>query len=209
MTAILLVTNVAAFVVQGILGFFSSFPVIDFFALSLRGLAHGFIWQLITFQLMHAGWIHLLVNCWAIYVFGRGVEMVTGKRRFLAIYFSSGIAGGLLQVLFAWVWPDRFGGAVVGASAGALGLVGAFAAIEPERKLMMLVYFVFPLKIRAKTFLLFCFLLSVLGLLFPNSFLGGGIAHAAHLGGILTGFVSTLRMLRAPTRNFQITAVNT
>ena len=158
-----------------------------YLALSLPGLKEGFVWQLLTFQFMHAGLIHLLLNCWAIYVFGREVEWMLGKARFLALYFSSGFLGGLLQMLAAALWPDHFGGAVVGASAGGFGLVAAFAALDPERQLTMLLYFVLPLRMRAKTLLWLCLGLTGLGIAFPTSFFGGNIAHAAHLGGILTG----------------------
>lgn len=158
-----------------------------YLALSLPGLKEGFVWQLLTFQFMHAGWIHLLLNCWAIYVFGREVEWMLGKARFLALYFSSGFLGGLLQMLAAALWPGHFGGAVVGASAGGFGLVAAFAALDPERQLTMLLYFVLPLRMRAKTLLWLCLGLTGLGIAFPTSFFGGNIAHAAHLGGILTG----------------------
>jgi hypothetical protein len=136
---------------------------------------------------MHVGWIHLLLNCWAIYVFGRELEWVLGKARFLSLYFSSGVAGGLLQMLGSWLWPSHLGGAVVGASAGGFGLVAAFTALDPERQLTMLLYFILPVRMRARTLLLLCLALTGFGIAFPHSFFGGGIAHAAHLGGMIAG----------------------
>ena len=59
-----------------------NFP--GYLPLSAEGLAHGFVWQLVTYQFMHAGWLHLLLNCWAIYMFGRELEDVLGARKFLA-----------------------------------------------------------------------------------------------------------------------------
>ena len=159
----------------------------NYVALSLHGIRRGFIWELLTFQFLHSGLIHLLLNCWAIYVFGRELEWALSKTRFFTLYFSSGVIGGLLQMLGAWVWPDHFGGAVVGASAGGFGLVAAFAMLDPERQLMMLVYFILPIRMRAKTLLRLCLLLAGLGIALPNSIFGGNVAHAAHLGGILTG----------------------
>ena len=90
-------------------------------------LGHGYVWQLVTYQFLHAGWLHLIFNGWAIYVFGRELEDSAGRQKFLALMFSSGIVGGVFQVLVALVWPQYFGGAVVGASACAFGLVAAFA----------------------------------------------------------------------------------
>jgi membrane associated rhomboid family serine protease len=163
----------------------------DYLSLSLWGLQHGFVWQLLSYQFMHGSWPHLFLNCWALFVFGREVERAVGNGRFLTLYFTSGVIGGLLQVLVSLLWPDYFGGAVVGASAGVFGVVAAFAMLFPERGLFMLLFFVIPVKMRAKSLLWFLLLITALGISFPHSFLaallGGNVAHAAHLGGILTG----------------------
>jgi membrane associated rhomboid family serine protease len=184
-TVVLLVVNVAAFVLQNVLYRFTSLPVDGWFALSVGGLQQGFVWQLLTYQFMHGNWLHLLLNCWAIYVFGREVEETLGRSKFLTLYFSSGIIGGLLYALAGLLLPHRFGGPAVGASAGAFGLVAAFATLYPERPLMLLLFFIIPVNMRAKFLLLFSGLLTVFGLVFPTD----NIAHAAHLGGMLTGIV--------------------
>jgi membrane associated rhomboid family serine protease len=184
MTTILLVTNVAAFVLQSLLAFYSSFPVTALFALSLQGLAHGFVWQLITFQFMHGGLWHLVFNLIAIYFFGRAVEEVLGGKVFLRLYLACGVIGGLVQMLFALLLPAYFGGAVVGASAGGFGLIAAFAAMFPERQLTLLLFFVIPVSMRAKTLLWISIGLALFGIIVPNT----GIADAAHLGGIFAGW---------------------
>ncbi len=153
-----------------------------YFALSLAGLKHGFIWQLLTFQFMHAGWMHLIFNSLAIYFFGRPVEDALGRRHFLTLYLSSGIIGGLVQMLFAALMPGYFDAPVVGASAGASGLVAAFAILHWEERFHLLIYFI-PVSMTGKTLLATSLVLAFAGMLFPNS----GIANAAHLGGILTG----------------------
>jgi membrane associated rhomboid family serine protease len=184
-TVVLLVVNAVAFILQ-----LSVLPHViheSYLALSLEGLRRGYVWQLLTFQFLHAGWLHLILNCWALYMFGRDVEWTLGKARFITLYFSSGVVGGLFQEFVALIWPHYFGSAVVGASAGIFGVVSAFAMLFPERPLMLLILFVIPLKMRAKYLLLINLLLTALGLSFPKSFFGGNVAHAAHLGGILTG----------------------
>ncbi|MGH7969887.1 MAG: rhomboid family intramembrane serine protease [Limisphaerales bacterium] len=199
LTMALLVVNAIVFLVEC---FLSSNPMrfvpnnpffYYYFALSLEGLKHGFVWQLLTYQFMHSGLLHIFLNCWAIYVFGRVMEESLGPRKFLILYFSSGVIGGLVEMLGALVWPSHFGTAVVGASAAALGLVAAFAALYPEQQLTLLLFFVLPVTLRAKYLLLGTALLSVSCILFPDSWLavlmGGNIAHAAHLGGMLTGVV--------------------
>ena len=184
-TVVLLVVNAVAFILQ-----LTVLPHViheSYLALSLEGLRRGYVWQLLSFQFLHAGWLHLILNCWALYMFGRDVEWTLGKARFITLYFSSGVVGGLFQEFVALIWPHYFGSAVVGASAGIFGVVSAFAMLFPERPLMLLILFVIPLKMRAKYLLLINLLLTALGLSFPKSFFGGNVAHAAHLGGILTG----------------------
>jgi membrane associated rhomboid family serine protease len=185
MTMMLLVVNVVAFIVQTAVERFSSFPINAYFALSVEGLRHGYVWQLLTYQFMHGGVLHLLLNCWAIYVFGREVEETLGQNSFLTLYFTSGVIGGLFQSLAGVLLAGRFAAPVVGASAGAFGLVAAFAVLYPERPLMLLLFFIIPVNMRAKFLLLFSALLTVFGLVFPMD----NIAHAAHLGGMLTGLV--------------------
>jgi len=206
-TVVLLVVNVVAFIFQSAVERFSIFPTNDYFALSVQGLRHGFVWQLLTYQFMHGGLIHLALNCWAIYIFGREVEETLGRNIFLTLYFTSGVIGGLFQGLAGVLLGGRFAAPVVGASAGAFGLVAAYAALYPERPLMLLLFFFIPLNMRAKFLLLFSALLTLFGIIFQvdgivhaahlgskitwflRALLGPNIAHAAHLGGMITGIV--------------------
>jgi hypothetical protein len=130
---------------------------------------------------MHAGWMHIIFNSLAIYFFGRPVELALGRRHFLTLYLLSGVLGGLVQMLFAYLMPS-FDGAVVGASAGASGLVAAFAMLHWTERFSILIYFI-PVNMTGKMLLAASLVLAFVGILTPNS----GIANAAHLGGILTG----------------------
>src|SRR6185312_11109077 len=158
----------------------------DYLALSLDGLKHGFVWQLLSFQFMHAGLLHLFVNGFTLWMFGREVEEVLGKPRFLSLYFLSGAIGGLVQALLALISYNLFGGSVVGASAGIFGVVAAFALIAPNRMLTMLMFLIIPINMKAKVLLWLEVAAAVLGIFLPN-LMGLHMAHAAHLGGILTG----------------------
>jgi membrane associated rhomboid family serine protease len=161
----------------------------NYFALSVDGLRHGFVWQLLTYQFMHAGLLHILLNSWAIFVFGRAIEEALGGRKFLTLFLTSGVVGGLFQVLVALLWPQHFGGAVVGASAGAFGLVAAFGVLFPERELTLLLFFIIPVRLSAKMLLMLSAVLAVTGVVFSESIFGGNIANAAHLGGMLAGVI--------------------
>jgi membrane associated rhomboid family serine protease len=203
----LLVVNVVAFILQSAVERFPTFYINDWFALSVEGLRHGFAWQLLSYQFMHAGLIHLALNCWMIYMFGREVEETLGRNTFLTLYFTSGVIGGLFQALAGVLLGGAFALPVVGASAGASGLLAAFATLYPERPLMLLLLFIIPVNMRAKFLLLFGGLVTLFGSVFQVDFvvqaahqggmitrllttlLGTNIAHAAHLGGMITGIV--------------------
>jgi len=184
-TMVLVVLNVIAYVFQ--ITVLPKLIDLRYLELSLPGIWHGFYWQLLTYQFMHGGWLHLIVNCWGLFVFGRAVEWAVGKSRFLVVYFLSGVLGGLLQVLACFLWPHYYYGGTVGASAGLFGIIASFTMLFPEQPLLMLLFFVFPVKMRAQTLLAFLLVTTGAGISFPRSFLGGNVAHFAHLGGILTG----------------------
>ena len=195
-TVALLAVNVVAFVFELFrYGYRLQFPPDDYFALSVNGLRHGFVWQLLTYQFMHGGWLHLLLNCWAIFVFGRAVEETLGRKSYLTLYLSCGVIGGLTQTLAGVLLGGPFAAPVVGASASAFGLIAAFAVFYPQRPLTLLLFFIIPVTLRAWLLLLLLGLLTVLGIVSPLlpllgiAFPPDNIAHAAHLGGLLTGIV--------------------
>ncbi len=180
-TVTLMLVNVAVFFLQlGLRQFSNLEPTFfGYCALSVEGLKHGYLWQLLTYQFMHAGVLHLFFNCWAIYVFGHDVEEALGRNSYLALYLSSGIVGGLVQTLAGIFLGGVFAIPVVGASAAAFGLCAAFATLFPDR--IILLFFVLP--VRAKYFLYGALVLAILGVLRPT----GQVADAAHLGGVLAG----------------------
>jgi len=194
-TIVLVVVNIIAFVIQQKV--LPRFMDPGYLELSLWGIAHGYLWQLLTYQFMHGGWLHLILNCWGLFVFGRAVEWVVGKARFLTVYFLSWIFGGLLQIMACYLGPHYyfgggfydgvFYGGTVGASAGIVGIIASFTMLFPEQRLVLLLFFVIPIKMRARTLLALLLVYTGLGISFPRSFLGGNVAHFAHLGGILTG----------------------
>lgn len=184
-TIVLVALNIIAYLLQ--ITVLPKIVDLGYLELSLPGIWHGFYWQLLTYQFMHGGWLHLLLNCWGLFVFGRAVEWAVGKPRFLIVYFLSGIFGGLLQVMACFLWPYYYYGGTVGASAGLFGIIASFTMLFPEQPLLMLLFFVIPVKMRAKSLLAFLLVATGLGISFPRSFLGGNVAHFAHLGGILTG----------------------
>jgi len=184
MTTWLIVVLIIAFLIQSLLLFYGDFQLSQHLALSVDGLRHGKIWQLLTFQFLHScpwPW-HVLFNCLGLYFFGRPVEEMVGARKFLSLYLLSGVAGGLFQVLVTIILPRHMDIPVVGASAGVCGMIAIFCALNPMQELTTWIYFL-PITIRARYFLMALGGYSVFGTLVPLS----SVAHAAHLGGILLG----------------------
>lgn len=188
MWSILLVVNIVCFIAQSILEQAPGGVAINNrLALSGDGLAHWRIYELLTFQFMHGGLLHLAGNLIGLFFFGRAMEQILGGKSLLKLYLASGIFGGLAQVLFGLLLP-QFSGPVVGASAGVFGLIAAFAISRPDQPITMLIFFILPVTFRAKYILVFEALLALLGMLDRHS----NIAHAAHLGGMLTGILYIL-----------------
>ncbi len=189
-TVTLVILNVAIYVVQWVLRYWgpavydSIFP---YLALSQSGLAHGYVWQLVTYQFMHGGPLHLLVNMLLVFFFGRAIEDALGSKGLLRVYLLSGVVGGLVQILYqvamVRIAPGFHAGSVVGASASGLGLLAAYAALFPHREITLLLFFFLPVSLSARTLLLISFGLAVFGMIVPM----GNVAEAAHLGGLLTG----------------------
>ncbi|HEY5707417.1 MAG TPA: rhomboid family intramembrane serine protease [Terrimicrobiaceae bacterium] len=153
----------------------------NLYALSAAGMEDGRWWQLITHAFLHGNIWHLLFNMIALWFAGRIVERVMGTGRFLALYAASALTGGLAQLLLQ-------GGNVplVGASGAVCGVILAFATMFPEAQIVVLLFFVIPLKLRAKYL---GWGLAVSSLLFLLFGFEPWIGHAAHLGGCAAGYI--------------------
>jgi rhomboid family protein len=181
-TVVLIILNVVMFVVLNTIGPREKYELQNTCYLSLDGLRHGYVWQLVTFQFLHQQFFHLLGNMLALYFSGRALEEALGKASFLKLYLLSGVFGGLLQMGGALVWPSHLDVTIIGASAGVYGLIAAYAALFPDRSVTLLPL---PIELRVRTLVWIAIGFSVFGIIFPY----GKMAHCAHLGGIITGLV--------------------
>lgn len=190
---ILLIANLAVFTLQ----IFGAFPfLITHFGLwpihggaAMEGLpfedAPEFqFWQLITYAFLHGGLLHLFVNLFAMWMLGTQIEQSWGSRLFAKYFFYCVIGAGLVQLVVATqaavdgqIYPT------VGASGGVFGILLAFGMMFPNQQLMLLFP---PIPIRAKYFVIaygaFELFAGMTGTM-------AGVAHFAHLGGMLTGFL--------------------
>ncbi len=188
--AIILI-NIAVFCVQHLfLGLFryQGVPLEVFFTrfFALQPLLSGsvFPWQLLTYQFMHAGleniW-HILFNLFALWMFGMELEQLWGSRRFTWYYLLCGIGAGIVHLLVQLFWT--YPAPTVGASGAVYGILLAFGLTFPDRPVFMFPFFI-PLPARI-------LVLLMAGIEFISGVMSAGspIAHFAHLGGALTGFL--------------------
>ncbi|AXQ31474.1 rhomboid family intramembrane serine protease [Solimonas sp. K1W22B-7] len=174
-TLFLLIANIAIFLLQlqasdGLIPRYALWP-----------LGEGFQpWQLVTSAFLHGGMLHLAVNMFGVWTFGRELEQALGPLRFLRLYAVSVLAAAATQLVAV-----HFGKPVptVGASGGLFGLLAAYAILFPDRKLLLLFP---PIPLPAPLFVVlyaaFELYAGVTGTL-------SGVAHFAHLGGLAGGLL--------------------
>lgn len=174
-TQALLIANVAVFC----LDFLTRHLLAQWFALYPVGM--GFMpWQVATYAFLHGDVSHLFFNMLALWMFGAELEGVWGRKRFMQFYAASVLTAAALQLLLASMFPA---GPTVGASGGIFGLLLAYGLLFPNRTIMPLFP---PIPMKARTFVI---VFGVLELVFGVYGLEPGVAHFAHLGGMLGGWL--------------------
>ena len=140
--------------------------------------------SLLSCMFLHGGWFHLIINMYALWVFGGEVERMWGPKAFYRYYFITGIGAGIIHSLIALATGSGMV-PTIGASGAVLGVLTAFAVMFPDRQITMLLFFILPVTMKARTLALLFAGMS----LFSGMAGGGGIAHFAHLGGMLVGYL--------------------
>jgi len=150
-------------------------------ALSSRVWQSGWVWQLVTFQFLHGSFAHLFFNGLGIWMFGRPIEAAFGGRRMLGLWMAGGLVGGLLQLGISAAFPNQFSPDVVGASAGLMTFLAIFCRLEPDARILLALIVPVP----ARFLFYFSVGVAVFFIVVPSR---DGVAHAAHLGGLLFGW---------------------
>jgi membrane associated rhomboid family serine protease len=177
---ILLITNVVAWLMNLIV------PAMTLgLGLSPQDVFTGFaFWQPVTYLFLHdtRGFSHLLFNMLALWMFGTELERMWGTRFFTKYYFITGVGAAGTTLLLALFSDAVYYSLTVGASGAIYGLLLAWAMYFPNRTIYF--YFLFPIPARV-------FVMIIGAIAFLSSFggPGSGIAHAAHLGGLVVGYV--------------------
>jgi membrane associated rhomboid family serine protease len=180
---ILIVANIAGLLLEIAAGQ----PMISSFA--LWPLQAGFMpWQLVTYAFLHASFAHIVFNMYGLWMFGNELESVLGRRILLSLYFASMLSAGVMQLLVTSLTGNVY--PTVGASGGVFGLLLAYGMCFPRRILMLLFP---PIPMPAWLFVtLYAGIELTLGVTGTQA----GVAHFAHLGGMVGGYVVIRRWCR-------------
>ena len=193
-TRLLLIANVAVFLAQALIDPF----LMIWFALwplsapghGVPGVPTGFLpWQVVTYSFLHGNALHLLVNMLGLFMFGSEVERVLGYRRYVTYYFVSVLVAGASQLVMSALsaGPPI---PTVGASGGVFGLLLAYGMFFP-RRIVMLIFPPIPMPAR-----IFVIVYAAIELYLGVTGTQAGVAHFAHLGGMLGGYLLLQRWRR-------------
>jgi len=177
---ILIAVNTIIFFYEQILGAQGRARLFQVYALTEQGIAEGRWWQLLTHAFLHGTIVHLLVNMAGLWFAGRIIERVMGTGRFLVLYGVSALAGGLAQILLTGAQVP-----LIGASGAVCGVLIAFTTMFAETEIVALLFFVIPIRLRAKYL---GWGIAGSSLLFLLTGFEPWIGHAAHFGGCVAGY---------------------
>ena len=147
------------------------------------------IWQPITHMFMHGSFFHIFFNMYSLYIFGQVLERVIGPKKFILFYFLCGIGAMLMHLLTVWLAGDVMAQTVVpmlGASGAIYGLFVGYGMMFPDSILTLIFP---PVSLKAKWMMVIFVGIELLIGIFDT---GDGVAHFAHLGGALVGFLMML-----------------
>jgi membrane associated rhomboid family serine protease len=147
-------------------------------------------WQLVTYSFLHGGFTHLFLNMFALYMFGSELERLWGRRRYLTYWFAAVLAAGVTQLIVSASTGTYY--PTVGASGGVFGLLLAYGIHFPRRTIVLLIP---PIPMPAW---LFVIVYAGIELYLGVTGTQAGVAHFAHLGGMLGGWLM-LRYWRSRT----------
>jgi membrane associated rhomboid family serine protease len=179
-TRAIIIANVVVFLLQFVAGNL----LLSLFALWPVGDTLFQPWQLLTYSFLHAGFLHIFFNMFALYMFGTPLEAFWGSRRFAFYYVACVLTAAATELVVQNA--TEVGGPVLGASGGVFGLLLAFAWYFPKQRLMLLFP---PIPMPAW---LFVTIYGALELVLGVTGAQPGVAHFAHLGGMLGGALSIL-----------------
>lgn len=216
----LLLVNIIAFVATWILQL-RGLDLNDLLGLHFFMAADFQVWQLLTYMFLHSGFTHILFNMFALWMFGVVIENVWGPKKFLFYYISCGVGAGIMQEIaqfFSFYFTisaqdptigfgELFaighqlstqlnGWTTIGASGAVYAILLAFGMIFPNERIFI---FPLPIPIKAKWFVMFYVAIELFSAMSSS---GDNVAHMAHLGGMLFGYLMICYWNNHPTAGY-------
>ena len=195
LTRLLIGVNVAVFALEaiagpGFLAGFALWPVGHFDVAQFESPVGFKVWQLITCGFLHANFLHLAINMYALWMFGSDVERAIGPRHYLTLYFASLLSSSATQLTVVSLMTSTGIYPTVGASGAIFGILLAFGMLFPRRTIVLLIP---PIPMPAIVFVILYALLELFSGVFGTN---QGVAHFAHLGGMLGAYLTIRRWRR-------------
>src|SRR5438046_2495971 len=189
LTRLLIGVNVAVFILEAVSGprllaSFALWPVGHFFVAQFDGAVGFKVWQLITCGFLHANFLHLAINMYAVWMFGSDVERAIGPRHYLTLYFASLLCSSATQLLVVSMITSAGVYPTVGASGAIFGILLTFGMLFPRRTIVLLIP---PIPMPAIVFVILYALLELFSGVFGTN---QGVAHFAHLGGMIGAYLT-------------------
>ena len=216
----LLLVNIIAFVATWILQL-RGLDLNDLLGLHFFMAADFQVWQLLTYMFLHSGFTHILFNMFALWMFGVVIENVWGPKKFLFYYISCGVGAGIMQEIAQFFsfyftisaqdptvgFSELFaighqlstqlnGWTTIGASGAVYAILLAFGMIFPNERIFI---FPLPIPIKAKWFVMFYVAIDLFSAMSSS---GDNVAHMAHLGGMLFGYLMIRYWNNHPTAGY-------
>ena len=184
-TDFLILSLIVSFIFQSILKLFGvDLSILRSFGFSLESVMSGLVWTFFSYSFLHEGPLHLLFNILGIHFISRNLEYSLARDSYIMLFLLSVLFGSI-----TWLAFNLDGGFLIGTSAFVMASLTRFCLMRPDNPITFLLFFVLPLSLKPRYLLLGVVGLELYGFIFSELQNTSNIAHSAHLGGMIAGFI--------------------
>ena len=184
-TDFLILSLIVSFIFQSILKLFGvDLSILRSFGFSLESVMSGLVWTFFSYSFLHEGPLHLLFNIIGIHFISRNIEYSLTRDSYILLFLFSVLFGSI-----TWLAFNLDGGFLIGTSAFVMASLTRFCLMRPDNPITFLLFFVLPLSLKPRYLLLGVVGLELYGFIFSELQNTSNIAHSAHLGGMIAGFI--------------------
>ena len=184
-TDFLILSLIVSFIFQSILKLFGvDLSILRSFGFSLESVMSGLVWTFFSYSFLHEGPLHLLFNILGIHFISRNIEYSLTRDSYIMLFLFSVLFGSI-----TWLAFNLDGGFLIGTSAFVMASLTRFCLMRPDNPITFLLFFVLPLSLKPRYLLMGVVGLELYGFIFSELQNTSNIAHSAHLGGMIAGFI--------------------